>query len=174
MPVVAISCGFKSRFLHGKSQALQNFAALFAWRLRYADARLKKQLTCGGKSGNIHSCSGKPLRAETQEWRNWQTRRLQVPVVAISCGFKSRFLHFKFYQENARGLGNQYLYGFRGLFMLENLRLDRQVLARSSRRFRQYQASPNPCVFFGCFILYPLVEKKKSNFYKKIDGWIAF
>ena len=25
-----------------------------------------------------------------QEWRNWQTRRLQVPVVAISCGFKSR------------------------------------------------------------------------------------
>ena len=174
MPVVAISCGFKSRFLHGKSQALQNFAALFAWRLRYADARLKKQLTCGGKSGNIHSCSGKPLRAETQEWRNWQTRRLQVPVVAISCGFKSRFLHFKFYRENARGLGNQYLYGFRGLFMLENLRLDRQVLARSSRRFRQYQASPNPCVFFGCFILYPLAEKKKSNFYKKIDGWIAF
>ena len=29
-----------------------------------------------------------------QEWRNWQTRRLQVPVVAISCGFKSHFLHF--------------------------------------------------------------------------------
>ena len=29
-----------------------------------------------------------------QEWRNWQTRRLQVPVVAISCGFKSRFLHY--------------------------------------------------------------------------------
>ena len=28
-----------------------------------------------------------------QEWRNWQTRRLQVPVVAILCGFKSRFLH---------------------------------------------------------------------------------
>ena len=24
-----------------------------------------------------------------QEWRNWQTRRLQVPVVARSCGFKS-------------------------------------------------------------------------------------
>ena len=98
VPVVAISCGFKSRFLHGKSQALQNFAAPFVWRLRYTDARLKKQLTCGGKSGNIHSCSGKPLRAETQEWRNWQTRRLQVPVVAISCGFKSRFLHFKFYR----------------------------------------------------------------------------
>ena len=28
-----------------------------------------------------------------QEWRNWQTRRLQVPVVAISCGFKSHLLH---------------------------------------------------------------------------------
>ena len=27
-----------------------------------------------------------------QEWRNWQTRRLQVPVVAISCGFKSHLL----------------------------------------------------------------------------------
>ena len=32
-----------------KSQALQNFAAPFVWRLRYTDARLKKQLTCGGK-----------------------------------------------------------------------------------------------------------------------------
>ena len=31
-----------------------------------------------------------------QEWRNWQTRRLQVPVVAISCGFKSHLLHFLF------------------------------------------------------------------------------
>ena len=29
----------------------------------------------------------------SQEWRNWQTRRLQVPVVAISCGFKSHLLH---------------------------------------------------------------------------------
>ena len=28
-----------------------------------------------------------------QEWRNWQTRRLQVPVVARSCGFKSHLLH---------------------------------------------------------------------------------
>ena len=37
-----------------------------------------------------------------QEWRNWQTRRLQVPVVAISCGFKSRFLH-SFYARNAVG-----------------------------------------------------------------------
>ena len=29
----------------------------------------------------------------SQEWWNWQTRRLQVPVVAISCGFKSHLLH---------------------------------------------------------------------------------
>ena len=28
-----------------------------------------------------------------QKWRNWQTRRLQVPVVAIQCGFKSHLLH---------------------------------------------------------------------------------
>ena len=32
-------------------------------------------------------------RQEMQEWRNWQTRRLQVPVVARSCGFKSHLLH---------------------------------------------------------------------------------
>ena len=31
-----------------------------------------------------------------QEWRNWQTRRLQVPVVARSCGFKSHLLHYFF------------------------------------------------------------------------------
>ena len=30
---------------------------------------------------------------EMQKWRNWQTRRLQVPVVAIPCGFKSRLPH---------------------------------------------------------------------------------
>ena len=34
-----------------------------------------------------------------QEWRNWQTRRLQVPVVAISCGFKSHLLHYFFTQK---------------------------------------------------------------------------
>ena len=33
------------------------------------------------------------LLYEMQEWRNWQTRRLQVPVVARSCGFKSHLLH---------------------------------------------------------------------------------
>ena len=31
-----------------------------------------------------------------RKWRNWQTRRLQVPVVAIPCGFKSHLLHFLF------------------------------------------------------------------------------
>ena len=33
-----------------------------------------------------------------QEWRNWQTRRLQVPVVARSCGFKSHLLHSFLFQ----------------------------------------------------------------------------
>ena len=32
--------------------------------------------------------------AVMRKWRNWQTRRLQVPVVAIPCGFKSRLPHF--------------------------------------------------------------------------------
>ena len=44
-------------------------------------------------------------RQEMQEWRNWQTRRLQVPVVARSCGFKSHLLHYFFrfaYQELVR------------------------------------------------------------------------
>ena len=31
-----------------------------------------------------------------RKWRNWQTRRLQVPVVAIPCGFKSRLPHSSF------------------------------------------------------------------------------
>ena len=43
---------------------------------------------------------------DVQEWRNWQTRRLQVPVVAISCGFKSRFLHYFFllFYQNPFGI----------------------------------------------------------------------
>ena len=28
-----------------------------------------------------------------QVWRNWQTRQIQVLVIAISCGFKSHHLH---------------------------------------------------------------------------------
>ena len=33
------------------------------------------------------------MSEKTRKWRNWQTRRLQVPVVAISCGFKSHLPH---------------------------------------------------------------------------------
>ena len=40
--------------------------------------------------------------SNTQKWRNWQTRRLQVPVVAISCGFKSHLLHYKMKQTRFR------------------------------------------------------------------------
>ena len=36
----------------------------------------------------------------SQKWRNWQTRRLQVPVVAISCGFKSHLPHSKFLDKS--------------------------------------------------------------------------
>ena len=32
---------------------------------------------------------------DMQKWRNWQTRRLQVPVAAMSCGFKSHLLHLQ-------------------------------------------------------------------------------
>ena len=32
---------------------------------------------------------------DTQKWRNWQTRTVQVRVVAIPCGFKSHLLHKK-------------------------------------------------------------------------------
>lgn len=28
-----------------------------------------------------------------REWRNWQTRWLQVPVLERACGFKSRLAH---------------------------------------------------------------------------------
>ena len=50
-------------------------------------------------------------RQEMQEWRNWQTRRLQVPVVARSCGFKSHLLHYFFcfaYQELVRWTNSDY------------------------------------------------------------------
>ena len=44
----------------------------------------------------------KPVE-KMQEWRNWQPRRLQVPVVARSCGFKSHFLHsFLFYPKSKK------------------------------------------------------------------------
>ena len=54
-----------------------------------------------------------------QEWRNWQTRRLQVPVVAISCGFKSRFLHYFFVFRSP--LFSQIPFFFAISFFLSNL-----------------------------------------------------
>ena len=39
--------------------------------------------------------------AVMRKWRNWQTRRLQVPVVAIPCGFKSRLPHSFFCKVRA-------------------------------------------------------------------------
>ena len=39
---------------------------------------------------------------DMQKWRNWQTRRLQVPVAAMSCGFKSHLLHYLIYLEALR------------------------------------------------------------------------
>ena len=53
--------------------------------------------TCGFKSHLPHQKIS--LNDGSQEWRNWQTRRLQVPVVAISCGFKSHLLHYFFYSK---------------------------------------------------------------------------
>ena len=50
--------------------------------------------TCGFKSHLPHQKIS--LNDGSQEWRNWQTRRLQVPVVARSCGFKSHLLHYFF------------------------------------------------------------------------------
>ncbi len=50
-----------------------------------------------------------------QEWRNWQTRRLQVPVVARSCGFKSHLLHFFIVQKDSRVLKTLDFTGFLAL-----------------------------------------------------------
>ena len=33
------------------------------------------------------------LARQTQKWRNWQTRTVQVRVVEIPCGFDSHLLH---------------------------------------------------------------------------------
>ena len=43
----------------------------------------------GGRSENSHCYPG----ALSGEWRNWQTRRLQVPVSARTWGFKSPLAH---------------------------------------------------------------------------------
>ena len=36
-----------------------------------------------------------PTRGVLQKWRNWQTRTVQVRVVAIPCGFNSHLLHHR-------------------------------------------------------------------------------
>ena len=58
--------------------------------------KFEKLLTDSESSGNICFVERhmRAARQEMQEWRNWQTRRLQVPVVARSCGFKSHLLHY--------------------------------------------------------------------------------
>ena len=69
-------------------------------------------------------------RQEMQEWRNWQTRRLQVPVVARSCGFKSHLLHYFFrfaYQELVRWTNSDYPVG-------NDAKTSRQGLFISARR----------------------------------------
>ncbi len=52
---------------------------------------MKKLLTRSVLCSNIHLLRGK-RKNKTQEWRNWQTRTVQVRVKAISWGFKSPFL----------------------------------------------------------------------------------
>ena len=58
-------------------------------------------MTDSESSGNICFVERhmRAARQEMQEWRNWQTRRLQVPVVARSCGFKSHLLHSFLFQN---------------------------------------------------------------------------
>ena len=41
---------------------------------------------------------------EMQKWRNWQTRTVQVRMVAILCGFKSHLLHVKREVEQSTSL----------------------------------------------------------------------
>ena len=48
----------------------------------------------------LRDSTEKFIRTEMRKWRNWQTRRLQVPVVAIPCGFKSRLPHFFILQDD--------------------------------------------------------------------------
>ena len=41
-----------------------------------------------------------------QKWRNWQTRTVQVRVVAIPCGFDSHLLHEKLKSLIIKGLSS--------------------------------------------------------------------
>ena len=103
--VVAISCGFKSHLLHFRKVSgrkdLRLFSSLYKNRFPLAAKIFQKKsnflLTISSLSCNIYFVlKSTQQNTEMQEWRNWQTRRLQVPVVAISCGFKSHFLHYFF------------------------------------------------------------------------------
>ena len=66
-----------------------------------------------------------------QEWRNWQTRRLQVPVVARSCGFKSHLLHYFF----------SFVTNTRGAYKVEGEAMD-----------AAFEADSDPVAFFCCAI----------------------
>ena len=69
-------------------------------------------MTDSESSGNICFVERhmRAARQEMQEWRNWQTRRLQVPVVARSCGFKSHLLHYFFALVSRIGPVDQFDY----------------------------------------------------------------
>ena len=65
----------------GKSRCMSYFPTVPNYDL---NKKYKKVLTFVLEFSKIISASEKHLKREMQGWRNWQTRRLQVPVVAIS------------------------------------------------------------------------------------------
>ena len=67
------------------SNRFASFASLATFALKNA---LKKLLT-GPEISTI-------VRGLQPEWRNWQTRGIQNPVLATGCGFKSHLRHFHF------------------------------------------------------------------------------
>ena len=66
-----------------------------------APALLEKRFACGGATRgtgyDTHSVQGNLFYRQlvTSEWRNWQTRRLKVPVSLGTWGFKSPLRHHK-------------------------------------------------------------------------------
>ena len=67
VPVIAISCGFNSHLLHQRKN----------------DTRMTFR----------HGGGGVPRNACHFWGEQWQTRRFQVPVVEIPCGFNSHLSH---------------------------------------------------------------------------------
>src|SRR6266511_3117470 len=54
-----------------------------------------KLVASRGTAGRIAGMAAATIRCRSSgEWRNWQTRRIQVPVSARTWGFKSPFAHF--------------------------------------------------------------------------------